>query len=121
MYEILNYLEESIGIIPFLTGIIFMITAVILFLFPPKKINSFYGYRTPSSMKNQARWDFSQRYSAVKMFQSGLFLIALSFLNTLVSLSQKQATVLGISLLVAVCFNLFLSTEKAIKKNFPNF
>ena len=120
MNEILNYLANSIGIVPFLTGIIFAITALILYFFPPRKINYLYGYRTAASMKNQERWDFSQKYSAVKMFQSGLFLIALSFLNTLVSLSQKQATVLGISLLVAVCINLFLSTEKALKKNFPN-
>jgi uncharacterized membrane protein len=33
-------------------------------LFPPKKINNFYGYRTKSSMKDQESWDTANRYSA---------------------------------------------------------
>ncbi|PWB20750.1 hypothetical protein DCO46_20195 [Flavobacterium sp. HTF] len=33
-------------------------------IFPPKSINSFYGYRTSNSMKSQAKWDFAQKFSA---------------------------------------------------------
>jgi len=29
---------------------------------PPKKINSFFGYRTARSMKNQQTWDCAHRY-----------------------------------------------------------
>ena len=29
---------------------------------PPKKINSFFGYRTSRSMKNQQTWDCAHRY-----------------------------------------------------------
>lgn len=32
--------------------------------FPPRKINSWYGYRTPRSMRSQQAWDEGNRYSA---------------------------------------------------------
>jgi len=120
MEEILNYLAERIGIVSFLVGIIFTITAIILYRFPPKKINYFYGYRTASSMKNQQVWDFSQKYSAIKMIQIGLFLIVVSFLNLIVDINQEQATFLGIALMILACIYMMIMTEKAIKKNFPN-
>jgi uncharacterized membrane protein len=44
---------------PLLLFILFFIFS----LFPPKKINSLYGYRTPNSMKSQENWDFANRYS----------------------------------------------------------
>ncbi|MCF6129793.1 SdpI family protein [Flavobacterium sp. AS60] len=120
MEEILNYLAERIGIVSFLVGIIFTVTSIIMLRFPPKKINYFYGYRTTSSMKNQEIWDFSQKYSAVKMFQIGLFLLAVSFINLIVDINQEQATILGIALMILACIYMMIMTEKAIKMNFPN-
>ena len=120
MEEIINYLSDRIGIVSFLTGIIFTISAAILYRFPPKKINYLYGYRTPSSMKSQQVWDFSQKYSAVKMLQIGLLLLAVSLLNIFIAISELQETILGIGLLIAGCIYMFVITEKAIKKNFPN-
>jgi uncharacterized membrane protein len=35
---------------------------VIFNIFPPKKINAFYGYRTPFSMKNQDTWTEANTY-----------------------------------------------------------
>ena len=93
MDEIVNYLSDRIGVVSFLTGIIFTVSAVILYCFPPKKINYLYGYRTPSSMKNQQVWDFSQKYSAIKMLQIGLLLLAVSFLNVFISISEVQETI----------------------------
>lgn len=48
------------------------IGGAILRFFPPKKINSFYGYRTPRSMKNQENWDFAQKYAGQLMLSWGL-------------------------------------------------
>jgi uncharacterized membrane protein len=120
MNEILNYLAERIGIIPFLTGLIFIVTSLILMRFPPKKINYFYGYRTASSMKNQQVWNFSQKYSAVKMLQMGLVLLVFSLFPVLLDISQEQTSFLGIVLLILACVYMIITTEKAIKKNFPN-
>ncbi|SCP96204.1 SdpI family protein [Anaerobium acetethylicum] len=42
---------------------------------PPKKINSFAGYRTVRSMKSQKAWDFANRYSARLMLSCGVILL----------------------------------------------
>lgn len=119
MKESLDFLADRIGLVPFLTGIAFIIMALIMRRFPPKKINDLYGYRTPSSKKSQEAWDFSQKYSAVKMFQLGLLLFVTSFLN-LFGISQEQSVFVGIGLMVLGCAYMIFVTEKAIKKNFPN-
>lgn len=41
-----------------------MIVVIIFKLFPPKTINSWYGYRTVRSMKNEKNWKLAQKYSA---------------------------------------------------------
>jgi uncharacterized membrane protein len=120
MDQIMNYLADRIGIVSFLVGIVFFIAAIIMHFFPPKEINYLYGYRTKASMKNQDVWDFSQKYSAGKMFQTALFLIAISFLNLFINISQLSATFLGIGFMIVGCIYMIVSTEKAIKKNFPN-
>lgn len=118
MDEILNYIAESIGFMSFLVGIIFTSAAMILYRFPPKKVNYLYGYRTTSSMQNQQVWDFSQKFSAIKMLQLGLLLIVISFLNFFITISQENATFLGIGIMILGCIYIFSATEKAIKKNF---
>jgi immunity protein, SdpI family len=99
-----------------LIGGIFTVTAIILYIFPPKKINSLYGYRTASSMTSQERWQFAQRFSAVAMLQSGLGLIVLSGLGLYFSISpQTDAIFAGVFVAIAVLI-LFLRTEIALKR-----
>jgi uncharacterized membrane protein len=120
METILNYLNDRIGIIPFVIGIVFIAASLIMIVFPPKKINFLYGYRTAASMKNQQVWDFSQNYSAKKMLWCGFVIFSLSFLNLIFDISQEFSLVLGLILLILGCIYMFVSTEKEIKKNFPN-
>lgn len=120
MEEILNYLADRIGIVALLTGIIFMFLGLIMMKYPPKKINYFYGYRMPSVMKSQERWDFAQKFSAIKSFQLGVVLFVVSFLNPLIGISQVQSCVLGICVMILGCAHMVFVTEKAIKMNFPN-
>ena len=42
---------------------------------PPKNINSFYGYRTAMSMKNQDTWRFAHAYCGRLWFRWGLILL----------------------------------------------
>src|SRR5690606_9815717 len=114
------YLFENLFFMPLLIGVIYVITALITLRFPLKKINHLYGYRTGNSMKNEEVWTFSQKYSSIKMIQSGLFLIAFSFLGMLIHPSENQQLIIGILISILSCGYLFLTTEKAIKKNFPN-
>lgn len=120
MEEQLNQLPNTINPLTLLVGVIFVIAAVVVYIFPPKKINNFYGYRTASSMKSQEAWDFSQRYSAVFMFWIGLVLLGSSLINLLLPMSQNADVILGSVLIVVGCVFLIWSTEKNIKKKFPN-
>jgi hypothetical protein len=120
MEAILTYIVENLFFMPFLIGIIFSNTALIMYRFPVKKINYLFGYRTKNSMKNQQIWNFSQKFSSIKMLQSGLFLVAFSFLGMVFHPDEKVQLIVGIGLSILVCVFLFYTTEKAIKKNFPN-
>ena len=52
--------------------LILTVVGVVFWMYPPKKINEFYGYRTTRSRKSQEAWDFAQRYSAKLMTIFGL-------------------------------------------------
>ncbi len=66
----------------FLLAVVFLIGAQITLRYPPKKINSLYGYRTKNSMKSQQHWDFAQRYSSIKMNALGLIYLLMGGLFT---------------------------------------
>jgi uncharacterized membrane protein len=120
MTEFLNYLADRIGIVALLTGSIFIFAGLIMMKYPPKKINDLYGYRMPSVMKSQERWDFAQKFSSVKSFQLGVVLFVVSFLNPLIGINQLQSCIIGIGVMILGCAYMVFVTEKAIKKNFPN-
>ena len=48
----------------FICPLALVAVAVAFWIWPPKKINMTYGYRTTRSMKSQSAWDFAQKYSA---------------------------------------------------------
>lgn len=106
--------------LPALVGVIFMIVATIMYFFPPKKINYLYGYRTESSMKSQERWDFAQRYSSIKMIQVGAALFLVSLIGMAFPVSEGENIAIGLILMIPACIVMFWTTEKALKKNFPN-
>lgn len=55
----------------YLIGAILITFGVILKLFPPKHINSWYGYKTPFSMKNKEVWDEGNRFAAIMLVYVG--------------------------------------------------
>lgn len=110
-----SVLENSYNL-PLLTGSIFIIASIIIILFPPKKINLLYGYRTPSSMKNQANWDFAQKYAANKMMLTGFLLVVFSCCKFL--FGEKYEMLLSFAALFLAVLFLFFLTERAIKNKF---
>lgn len=56
----------------YICPLIFLVVGVVFWMYPPKKINEFYGYRTTRSRKSQEAWDFAQTYSAKLMTVLGL-------------------------------------------------
>lgn len=63
----------------YITHLLVFIAGLILFMFPPNKVNSIYGYRTPSSMKNDSTFKFANKYSSklLMLFTLVSFLICL--------------------------------------------
>jgi len=113
-------LDYNIWYLPFLVGIALMIASAVVYFFPPKKINYLYGYRTASSMKSQERWGFAQGYSTIKMFQAGIGLFVFSFLGLLFPGSEKAQIGLGILLMLPALVFIFFSTERALRRKFPD-
>lgn len=116
----MDKISEYVMGMPFLTGFIFFLVALIMYYYPPKNINSLYGYRTSSSMKSQEIWDFSQRFSSLRMIEGGLFLIVFSFLKLAFSFSVAIEMTISTTALILVVIYLLLTTELAIKKKFSN-
>lgn len=93
---------------------------------PPKHINSFYGYRTSRSMKNQQTWDFAHQVCGRLWFRWGLVLLPLSLLAMLLVLG-KDTEELGVWLMwvtviqVVVLLGSIVPVERTLKKNFDQF
>ncbi|RYE20310.1 MAG: SdpI family protein [Sphingobacteriales bacterium] len=111
---------------PQLIGIIFLVIGFIQKRFPPKSINAFYGYRMPSSMKNQQTWDVANRYSALFMVKSGIIWIltgvALSVTLGVIDMPDKVRMSISAIVLIAAaitsCVLIIVFTEKHLSKTF---
>ncbi|HEY0244904.1 MAG TPA: SdpI family protein [Mucilaginibacter sp.] len=113
---------------PQIMGLILLIIGVILHYFPPKKINNWYGYRTPASQQNQQTWDEANRYSAIYMMKCGLVVLVAGLLLTLIMNMvtvpfkiREAITVFAFlisGMLPAVL--MIVTTEKHLTKTFGN-
>ena len=56
----------------YISALTLTVVGLVFWMYPPKKINEFYGYRTTRSRKSQEAWEFAQRYSAKLMTMFGL-------------------------------------------------
>ena len=113
-----NLFDNPLFNITFFGGLLFILTGLITYLFPPKKINFLYGYRTNRSMKSQESWDFAQKFSAKELMKLGFVLTALSFIPQYIHFNNSVNLILGISLLILVVIILFVRVELAIKAKF---
>jgi len=104
--------------IPAIIGLVFSIMGYAFYKNPPKEINGYMGYRTASSMKNQERWDFSQKYSSKLMSILGLGLIAFATLGLFTQFEQGTNDFLVFVSIIFTVLLLLVFTERAIKKRF---
>ena len=101
------------------SGIVIIVVGWILTKYPPKNINYWYGYRTPSSLRSQERWDFAQKYAAREMIRLGLLLLIISFLGFLLPGSLTEAFA-GVIIFLVLVITLLFRVERAIGKKFKN-
>ena len=70
-----------------LIGVLFILIGALQRFLPPKKINRWYGYRTPNARIDQETWDAGNRYSAIYMMRLGLvYYIIGTVINTIARL-----------------------------------
>lgn len=108
---------DPVALILVLEGLIFMVTAWVARVWPPKKINLLYGYRTKRSMKSVENWEFAQAYSRRETFRGGVAMVLFGFI--LYPLNEYRHIAVDVVLILAatigVCWWLFRSTENALK------
>ncbi|WP_299670633.1 SdpI family protein [uncultured Polaribacter sp.] len=96
-------------------GILFLIS-ILFFKFPPKKINSLYGYKTPKAMQNQQIWDFANTtFNRSFLIYAGIsFLAGLVFAEFLkAELTWQPMAFVFLTIIVSI-----VKTEKALTENF---
>ena len=98
-------------------SVLLLIISMIYYLFKPKKVNRFYGYRTFKSMKNIDNWKFSNNtFSIGMLIISGGNSISL-FLSSLVFSLEKISVYYFVALLIIQFAFLIYWIEKKLTKN----
>ncbi|AQS94242.1 MULTISPECIES: SdpI family protein [Polaribacter] len=98
-------------------GLLFLLS-IIFWKFPPKKINSIYGYKTPKAMQNQQIWDFANStFNRSLLIYAGLSFIACLAFTTLLNanLTWQPMAFVFLSVIVSI-----VKTEKALNENFTD-
>ena len=110
----------------YICTLIITVVGVVFWMYPPKKINEFYGYRTTRSRKSQEAWGFAQRYSAKLMTIFGLAALIVAaaahlFLNSLCINSDYLILYdicITLLLLIIVAIPPIILTELELRKRF---
>ena len=113
-------INHTFFLISVLVGGILTLVGFITYLYPPKKINYFYGYRTSRSMKSQESWDFAQKYSSKLSCFLGITMVAIGFLLKTIDIEKPYGLVIALLFMLMIFIILLFKTENALKKHFPN-
>lgn len=97
-------------------GLLFVLS-IIFYFFPPKKINSLYGYRTHRTMQNDDIWNFANslfnrtliKYASISFVAA----MALAYLYPDLMTSWFPMAFLFFTVLVCI-----ITTENALNQNF---
>ena len=110
----------------YICPLIILVVGIVFWMYPPKKINEFYGYRTTRSRKSQEARDFAQRYSAKMMTVLGLVALAVTsiahWLRSRLCLNSEYVMLYDIGItavcVVMVVLSPIVLTELQLRKRF---
>lgn len=88
--------------------------SIIFFLFPPRKINHLYGYRTSKSRKNINCWNVANRLAPKMMIAMSLFDAVLSYI--VADLLNYDFLYIFLALLILEFAVMFYLIEKKLSK-----
>ncbi|HCP92597.1 MAG TPA: SdpI/YhfL protein family [Bacteroidetes bacterium] len=99
-----------------ITSILLLIIGVLFKVIPPKEINSFYGYRTSASMKNNKTWKFANNYSAMWLVRLSLLLSIISIAIFAYNDSFKTTESIALPFIIVALVVVIVRTERALVK-----
>ncbi|QNR24359.1 SdpI family protein [Croceimicrobium hydrocarbonivorans] len=104
-------------------AVLMWLVALITKLFPARKPNSLYGYRTDRSMRNRRNWNYAQSLLPKMFFRVGLYHILLAALwSVLPPLNDSMGIMLfGLVLIAAFGLELYRSEYKLKKYSKERF
>lgn len=94
----------------------FLALGILFKLFPPKKINLMYGYRTTRSMKNIESWKVANSYAAQLMIIIFLFIAPIIYL--LDNYTTNDYGIIDILLFGVAFLLIYILTERKLKTTF---
>ncbi|XBP84260.1 SdpI family protein [Bacillus velezensis] len=97
-------------------GLLMAAAGILVTFFPPKSINSLYGYRTKRSMADESQWKEGNRFSALLMILFGLISAAGFAGSLLIRLTQPFALIVQAVLLIAISVLIIVLTERRLKQ-----
>jgi len=116
MLEIKQIMLNPLFTIPTISGLSMIVVGAIMYYFPPKRINPFYGYRTNASMKSQAKWDFAQVYASKQMITWGSVLVLCALPGLFYTSNSLVNIIVGL-LYIAICVGIPLfKIEKELER-----
>ena len=113
-----NHMEATLTLVTFKIGMVLFIVGLLFRIFPPKKINSIYGYRTTNSRRNLNTWKVANRYSAELLMFEGLIIAAIGIISTFINDNRAIETALDIGLVFSSFVIILVATEKHLNKLF---
>ena len=98
-------------------SLLLLLISVIYFLFQPKKINFFYGYRTPKSLKDIKNWKFANWFFSIGMIVISASNFIVLYLFSLIIDLDKFSVYYFVALLTVEFSLLIYLTEKKMTQN----
>ena len=82
--------------------------------FPPKEINSIYGYRTKASMRNQKSWNFAQKQSSKLMIDISCYQIIFGLASMVLNLLIENSILFGLIITILNPLIVIIKIEKLL-------
>ena len=91
----------------------------------PKRINHFFGYRTPMSKINMDTWKFAHAYVGKPLKYAGLILVPVTIAAMFLVRGHDDGFIINFAMIaicvhIAVIIVLIVCTELALRKTFDN-
>lgn len=101
----------------FIVPLLMTLIGVVWLKKPPKKINSWYGYRTKLSASSRETWDFANRHCAMVFIRVGIVMLVVSAIILILNPSDEVIVFLTIVQPI-VLMAAAVPTTKALKDKF---